>query len=135
METGERLEALESDMGQVTTQLMALNEAIQMLINNQNSASGPTAPTTPPTTNTTLETERTAEGGAKIKPAPPSDFDGDRGKGRAFLNSCELYLRLSPNRFPDELSKIYWALTYMKTDHAYMFANRTLRYESTTKLP
>ena len=85
-------------------------------------------------------TNSTTDNGArdtnlKLKLAPPSDFDGDHGKGRAFLNSCELYLCLSPNRFPDDLSKIYWALTYMKTDHAYMFANRTLRYESITKLP
>ena len=132
MEAGERLDALESDMGQVMTQLMALNATLQTFINNQNSGPSPPAPTM----DTTSETGATGAGGStKIKPAPPSDFDGDHGKGRAFLNSCELYLRLSPNRFPDELSKIYWALTYMKTDRAYMFANRTLRYENLTKVP
>jgi len=132
MEAGERLDALESDMGQITAQLVALNTAVRTLIDNQNPAPVPTASTM----DTTSETEvATAGSGTKIKPAPPSDFDGDRGKGRAFLNSCELYLRLSPNRFPDELSKIYWALTYMKTDRAYMFANRTLRCEGITKLP
>src|SRR5438034_8282066 len=119
MEAGERLDAVESDMGQVTAQLMALNSTLQTLINNQNPVPNPTASMV----DVASETERATGGGTtKIKPAPPSDFDGDRGKGRAFLNSCELYLRLSPNRFPNELSKIYWALTYMKTDRAYMFA-------------
>ena len=131
MESGERLDALESDMGQITVQLMALNNAVQTLVTGQN----PTSDTTHSTMDTSSETDRTMGGRTKIKPAPPSDFDGNRGKGRAFLNSCELYLRLSPNRFPDELSKIYLALTYMKTDRAYMFANRILRYESIIKKP
>jgi hypothetical protein len=28
----------------------------------------------------------------RIKPAPLLDFSGDRAKGRAFLNSCKLYM-------------------------------------------
>src|SRR5918992_241825 len=132
MEAGERLDVLENDMGQVTVQLMALNETLQALINSQNSVPNLTAPTI----DMTSETEATTVGGrTKIKPAPLLDFNRDHGKGCTFLNSCELYLCLSPNRFPDDLSKIYWALMYMKTDRAYMFVNRTLHYESITKLP
>src|SRR6266487_2868510 len=132
MEAGERLDALESDMGQIMAQLMVLNSTLQTLINNQNPVPNPTASTV----DVASETERATGGGTtKIKPAPPSDFDGDHGKGRAFLNSCKLYLCLSPNRFPNELSKIYWALTYMKTYRSYMFANCALRHESITNQP
>ena len=130
MDNGERLDALEREIGRITTQLLAINTTLQNLTNTFNT----TPPTSTQITNSTIGSDvpRTI---SKLKPASPSDFDRDRGKGRAFLNSCELYLHLSPDRFPDELSKIYWALTYMKTDCAYMFANRTLRYESIMKLP
>ena len=130
MDNGERLDALEREIGRITTQLLAINTTLQNLTNTFNT----TPPTSTQITNSTIGSDvpRTI---SKLKPASPSDFDGDRGKGRAFLNSCELYLRLSPDRFPDELSKINWALTYMKTDRAYMFTNRTLRYESIMKLP
>jgi len=51
----------------------------------------------------------------KIKPAPPSDFSGDQAKGRAFLNSCELYMQLAGDQFPGEEEKISWAYSYMKS--------------------
>ena len=92
MEAGERLDALESDMGQVTAQLMALNATLQTLIENQNSAPIPTAPTN----DMTSETDATAGGGGtKIKPAPPSDFDGDVGKGAPFsIHANSIYVSL-----------------------------------------
>src|ERR1700679_2104451 len=37
-----------------------------------------------------------------IKRASPNDFSGERTKGRAFLNSCELYLHLVPHQFEDD---------------------------------
>ena len=49
-----------------------------------------------------------------LKPALLSEFDGDRTKGMAFLNSCQVYICLCPNSFTDEQAKIVWAMSYMK---------------------
>jgi len=49
-----------------------------------------------------------------LKPALPSEFDGDRTKGMVFLNSCQVYIRLCPNSFTDKQAKIVWAMSYMK---------------------
>jgi len=36
----------------------------------------------------------------------PLDFNGERHNGRAFLNSCSLYIRLASEQFYDEQEKI-----------------------------
>ena len=51
----------------------------------------------------------------------PSNFAGDRTKGQAFLNSCKLYLALTPHQFTDDHVKIMWALSFMKSRHASRF--------------
>ncbi|GLB33349.1 putative retrotransposable element tf2 155 kda protein type 1-like [Lyophyllum shimeji] len=64
----------------------------------------------------------------RLRPAPPDSFDGEREKGRAFINSCDLYMSLTPDAFPDEQTRINWVLSYMKGGRAARFAARTLRY-------
>ena len=68
----------------------------------------------------------------RIKPGTPQDFDGDREKGRAFLNSCRLYIKLCASEFADDQAKIHWVLSYMKSGRAGSFKDRTLRYEDRT---
>jgi hypothetical protein len=68
-----------------------------------------------------------------IKPGTPQDFDGDRAKGRAFLNSCRLYISLSSSEFADDQGKIHWVLSYMKSGRASTFADRVLRHEDKTQ--
>jgi len=46
-------------------------------------------------------------------PSPP-DFSGEQTSGRAFLNSCTLYLRLAPEQFSCDEEKIFWTLTFFK---------------------
>lgn len=65
----------------------------------------------------------------KIKPSQPSEFDGNRAKGRAFINSCMLYIALCSGEFANDQQKICWVLSYMKKDRAAVFADRTLRAE------
>ena len=48
-------------------------------------------------------------------PAILPDFNGDRTKGKAFLNACLTYFRLCPKEFPDEQMKFVWAMSYMKS--------------------
>ena len=35
-----------------------------------------------------------------LKPSPPPNFDGNRQKGRGFINACQVYFRLRPDNFP-----------------------------------
>lgn len=73
-------------------------------------------PTDPPRTRT-------------ARPAVPAEFDGDRTKGTAFLNSCQTYIRLCPKEFADEQTKIVWAMSYMKAERAAKWTARVFRWE------
>jgi len=53
-----------------------------------------------------------------LKPSFPPDFSGDQAAGKAFLTSCRNYIRLCPEAFEDDLTKIVWAMSYMKTGRA-----------------
>jgi len=64
-----------------------------------------------------------------LKLALLSEFDGDRTKGMAFLNSCQVYIRLCPNSFTDEQAKIVWAMSYMKAGRAAKWSTRVFRWE------
>ena len=79
---------------------------------------------------------KTPSGIRHLKPATPNDFSGDRTKGQAFLNSCELYITLAPHQFVDDSAKIMWALSFMKSDRAARFVDRHMRnYQSVGSLP
>jgi hypothetical protein len=62
---------------------------------------GRTTTVPPPTTTTTSN---------RLKPGVPADFDGDRSKGRSFLNSCLLYISLCKSEFKDDQAIIMWIL-------------------------
>jgi hypothetical protein len=63
----------------------------------------------------------------RVKPANPSEFLGDRTKGHAFLNLCNLYFVLTPNQFADDQAKIMWALSFMKNEQAAHFVDRKMQ--------
>ena len=65
----------------------------------------------------------------KPKPACPPEFDGERTKGLTFLNSCQTYIRLCPEEFRDEQTKIVWAMSYMKAGRAAKWTARIFRWE------
>ena len=52
------------------------------------------------------------------KLSAPPDFSKERHNGRAFLNSCSLYIYLAPEQFYDEQEKILWALMFFKDGRA-----------------
>ena len=68
-------------------------------------------------------------------PALPTEFDGDRTKGLAFLNSCQTYIRLCAGSFSDDQTKITWALSYMKSGRASKWAARIFKYEENEGQP
>jgi hypothetical protein len=66
----------------------------------------------------------------------PNNFTGDRTKGRAFLNSCNLYIGLAPTQFVDDQAKIMWAFSFMKSDWAARFVDRQMcAYQAIGGLP
>jgi hypothetical protein len=71
----------------------------------------------------------------EIKPANPSEFDGDREKRQAFLNSCDIYFMICSDLFPNEQARIHWALSFFKSDRAARFSNTVLRSEAKWKHP
>jgi hypothetical protein len=70
-----------------------------------------------------------------VKPSPPLDFDGDRKKGRAFMNSCKLYICLAKNQFSNDQERIAWVYSFMKSGRAALFVDRVLRCEARTCSP
>ena len=115
MDLTERLTHLEDVLLQQQDAARAMQEIMSKLLAKV-SLQEPRAPTTlPPLTP------------SKIKPATPSEFDGDRSKGRAFLNSCNLYVALRSSDFHDEQVRIFWTLSYMKAGRAATFADRVMR--------
>jgi len=65
-----------------------------------------------------------------LKPSFPPDFSGDRAAGKAFLTSCQTYIRLCPEAFEDDLTKMIWAMSYMKTGRANRWATREFEQEA-----
>jgi len=53
-----------------------------------------------------------------LKPSAPSEFNGDWSVGKAFLTSCQTYIHLCPEYFEDDLTKVIWAMSYMKAGRA-----------------
>jgi len=66
------------------------------------------------------------------KLSAPLDFSRERHNGRAFLNSCSLYIRLALEQFYDEQEKILWALTFFKNSHATKWSENVFRQEVDT---
>ena len=52
----------------------------------------------------------------QARPKLPSfpDFSSERSSGRAFFNSCTLYLHLASEQFSYDKEKIFWTLTFFK---------------------
>ena len=64
--------------------LDALNSTLRLLAGmTQNQAHPPTTATHPTTSAVKTKTD--------LKPSPPPNFDGDRHKGRGFINACQAY--------------------------------------------
>src|SRR5271155_1424663 len=117
---------------QAFTEMQAHDEAFQqkldILVNHITSPKTLETPPIPVVHTPTPETCHTPSTRA-LRPALPSEFDGDRSKGVAFLYSCQTYIRLCSDAFPDDQTKIVWALSYMKTGRAALWAAQIFRWE------
>lgn len=66
----------------------------------------------------------------RLKPGLPTEFNGDRTKGKAFLFACRIYLRLRSDDFSDNSEKIIWAMSHMKSGRASRWAQRAMDEEA-----
>jgi hypothetical protein len=133
----ERLRALETALDDMRSQAAASKQVLDDILSRLSEK--------PPTQSTATDTRRpdsrhtdpplppVLPAGRKklsLKPSIPSDFDGDRTKGKAFLTSCRTYIRLCPESFDSELTQIVWAMSYMKSGRASRWAAREFEIEA-----
>ena len=117
-------EARYTNMQRQIEQLVNGFHQMQQLLSQQQKPPSPPIPKTPtPDFTRQMSTHRPPP------PALPSEFDGDRSKGPNFLRSCQTYILLCPESFPDDQTKIIWALSYMKSGRAAKWAARIFKWE------
>jgi len=121
----ERIVALEQALSELQTRDAQTQQKLDLLITHLTPKD---RPPTPPKRDSPSPTRRNPANRGP-PPALPSEFDGDRSKGMAFLRSCQTYIRLCPDSFSDDQMKIVWALSYMKTGRAAKWAARVFRWE------
>jgi hypothetical protein len=113
----ERLQQMEKRLNEQAEATRAMNETLNKFLAvmaNQEVARNVTPPpASPPPVTTPLKASHTS----RVNPGTPSNFDGDRAQGRAFLISCELYISLSQSDFIEDQVRIHWALSYLKGGH------------------
>jgi hypothetical protein len=114
---------LASQEARNTQALDALNTTLQLL-----AAVIPTQSTALPQTSLLVTSATRPK--LDLKPSPPPNFDGDRQKEKGFINACQAYFRLHPDQFPDEQTKIQWAMTYMNQGRAQKWANCVYHWEA-----
>ena len=119
----DRIASLEQTIAGMQEQQAELYQKLEQFLKASTQRSDPPVPATP--TLPSLVPPRSR----KARPSVPTDFDGDRSKGTAFLNSCQTYIRLCPEDFADEQTKIIWAMSYMKSGHAQKWTARIFRWE------
>jgi len=112
----------------INTILAALTVQLQQLTQLVANPSLPAIPNTPPLPVLSPPTARRT----RPKLSAPLDFSGERHNGRAFLNSCSLYIHLAPEQFYDEQEKILWALTFFKDGHAAKWSKNVFCQEADT---
>jgi hypothetical protein len=146
----DHVNALESELATLqqmvdtqTTMLGTIQQQLSLLV-NLTVHNPPQPTTTTPSQTVDLPPEQPlplrpvaqpTQGGTSLKPVAPSEFDGSRHKGHAFLNSCELYMNLAPQQFTNKTSKVHWALSYMKAGRASLYVDRVLWYEAKNGVP
>jgi hypothetical protein len=129
----ERFQQMEKRLNEQAEATRAMNKTLNKFLAvmaNQEAARNvaPPPPASPPLVTTHLKASQPS----RVNPGAPSNFDGDRAQGRAFLTSCELYISLSQSDFVEDQVCIHWALSYFKGGHVATFAEHIIRQEMRT---
>jgi hypothetical protein len=126
----ERFQQMEKRLNEQAEATRAMNETLNKFLAvmaNQEATRNVAPP--PPASSPPVTTPLKASHPSRVNPGAPSNFDGDRVQGHAFLTSCELYILLSQSDFVEDQVRIHWALSYFKGGCAATFAERVIRQE------
>jgi len=132
----DRVRAIEATMDEMKSQQEATHQLLQDVLARLGPAQAQNVqdplPTRPARGSPTPSIPASSAGRKKLalKPSFPPDFSGDRAAGKAFLTSCRTYICLCPEAFEDDLTKIIWAMSYMKTGRANRWATREFEQEA-----
>jgi hypothetical protein len=119
----ERFQQMEKRLNEQAEATRAMNKTLNKFLAvmaNQEAARNVAPP--PPASQSPVITPLMALHPSRVNPGAPSNFDGDRAQGHAFLTSCELYILLSQSDFVKDQVRIHWALSYFKGGRAATFA-------------
>jgi hypothetical protein len=124
-----RFQQMEKRLNEQAEATRAMNETLNKFIaimGNQEAARNVAPPplVSPPVTTPLKELQP-----SRFKLGVPSNFNGDRAQGCAFLTSCELYISLTQSDFVEDQVRIHWALSYFKGGCAVTFAECIIRQE------
>ena len=125
-----RVETLEAIIDEMRTDQRATHTLLQDVLAKLNPATPLISPQPPRRPSSTSIPNPAGRNKNSLKPSFPPDFAGDRNSGKAFLTSCRTYIRLCPDSFEDEPTKIIWAMSYMKTGRAGRWAAREFELEA-----
>ena len=123
-----RVLALENLIEEMKSRHDATRELLQNLVEKLGPAQAQNAQS-PVRRPHSTQTSSAGRRNVSLKPALPTDFSGDRKAGKAFLMSCRTYIRLRPEAFEDDETKIIWAMSYMKSGRANRWATREFELE------
>ena len=121
-----------------TASEQSLTQSLEALRVQMNSLLSSLSPVQPPIQPSSVQmTAPIPAGSGKPKPlrpkvASPSDYDGNRAAGRAFLNSCLLYIRMCSDHFRSESEQMLWVMSYMKSGRAVQWTDQIFREEELT---
>jgi hypothetical protein len=126
----ERFQQMEKRLNEQADATRAMNETLNKFITIMSNIEvaksvAPPPPVSPPLVTIPLQ----ASQASRVKLGVPSNFDGDRAQGCAFLMSYELYISLTASDFVDEQVCIHWALSYFKGRCTACFAKHILWQE------
>jgi hypothetical protein len=129
----ERFQQMEKRLNEQAEATQAMNKTLNkflVVMANQEVARNvaPPPPASLPPVTTPLKTLQPS----RVNPGAPSNFDGDRAQGCAFLTSCELYISLSQLDFVEDQVRIHGALSYFKGRRAATFTEHIIRQEMPT---
>jgi hypothetical protein len=138
MERIQRLEAYMAEQAAYNDGIRASLDGIFAKLNNLALPEAPRmteSPIVPPEIITESSNHVHPAKDSKLKPSPLMDYDGDRAKGQTFLNQCELYFSLRPSDFDNDLIRINWTLSFMKSGRAAAFADRLITHQTKKGVP
>ena len=130
----DRLLALEATVDEMRGKNEATHQLLQAILDRLGPAQAQNAP--PPLRKpeshrrSSIPTPSAGRNKVSLRPSTPSEFDGDRSNGKAFLTSCRTYIRLCPEAFDDDTTRIFWAMSFMKTGRAGRWATREFEQEA-----